>query len=142
MSGGTNGPLIYDGAPYSFEVKTLAQLRTKLMIRLGFAAQLSVPPPGMTELLNEFLIDGQDQMYQRYSPLRNQRWWPIAISQGNRHYEIPSISSGEITADFNNNDPLVDTIVRTDGGSFITDGFIAGMTATISGGTNTLISSR
>lgn len=137
MSGGTNGPLIYDGIAYTFTVKTLLQLRQSLMIRLGFSAQLASPPPGITELLNDFLVDAQEQMYERYSPLRNQRWWPIQIEQGERHYDIPSISTGEITADFLDNDPLVDTITRLDvGGDYIADGFAPGMVISNSGGTN------
>jgi len=133
MSGGTNGPLIYDGTPYQFAVKTLSQLRTKLMIRLGFAAQLAAPPSGMTELLNDFCQSAQELMYERYSPLRNQIWWPIDVSQGNRHYDIPSISTGSLTdVAFNNNDPAVDTVVRLSG-SFINDGFTPGMVVSISG---------
>jgi hypothetical protein len=133
MSGGTNGPLIYDGAPYAFTVKTLLQLRNRLMIRLGFAAQLAVPPPGMTELLNDFLYDGQLQMYERYSPLRNEIWWPIAVTQGNRHYDVPSISTHEQTdIAFNDNSPAVDDVTRATG-SFIDDGFTPGMVVTISG---------
>ena len=136
MSGGTNGPLIYDGTPYQFSVKTLLQLRTKLMIRLGFAAQLTLPPPGMTELLNDFLQSAQDLMYERYSPLRNQRWWPINITAGNRHYDVPSISTGVLTdIAFNNNDPAVDDVTRLTG-SFIDDGFTPGMVVSIDGSTS------
>jgi len=43
MTDGTNGPPIYDGEPYAHSSKTLLKLRTDLMIRLGFAAQLSTP---------------------------------------------------------------------------------------------------
>jgi hypothetical protein len=133
MSGGINGPLIYDGTAYSFKVKTLLQLRQSLMIRLGYAAQLAAPPPGMDELLNDFLIDAQEQMYERFSPLRNQIWWRINVTQGNRNYDIPSISTGELTdVAFNNNDPLVDDVTRV-AGSFITDGFTPGMVVSISG---------
>ena len=140
MSGGTNGPLIYDGAPYAFGVKTLLQLRNRLMIRLGFAAQLAASPPGMDALLNDFLQDGQLQMYERYSPLRNQIWWPISITAGNRHYDVPSISThAQTDIAFNNNDPAVDDVTRLTG-SFINDGFTPGMVVTISGSTsNSLI---
>ena len=140
MSGGTNGPLIYDGIAYTFAVKTLLQLRQSLVIRLGFAAQLAALPPGMQILLNSFLVDAQEQMYERYSPLRNQRWWPIQIEQGERHYDIPSISTGEITANFLDNDPMVDTIERLDTGSYLADGFAPGMVASISGGINDMTS--
>lgn len=133
MSGGTNRPLVYNGEPYQFEVKTLLQLRNKLMIRLGFAAQLSAPPPGTVILLNDFLQDAQEEMYNRFSPLRNQMWWRIPVTAGNRHYDIPSISTGEITATFADNDPSVDTITRLDGGNFINEGFTPGMVISVSG---------
>lgn len=133
MLGGSNGPPIYNGAAYSHASKTLLQLRTDMMIRLGYAAQLAVPPPGMTLLLNHFLADAQEQMYLRYSPLRNVRWWPISVVQGERFYDIPSISSGELTdVAFNNNDPLVDTVVRSTG-SWIDTGFAPGMVLTVDG---------
>lgn len=140
MSGGTNGPLVYDGAPYQFESKTLSQLRTKLMIRLGFAAQLAYPPPGMEELLNDFLIDAQEQMYARYAPLRTRRWWPITVTQGNRHYDIPSISTKEISVTFADGAGLGDVILRHDGGDYRADGFTPGMPITVTnGGANNLL---
>ena len=133
MSVPSNGPLVYDGSPYQHEVKTLLQLRNSLMIRLGFAAQLSAPPAGMEILLNDFLIDAQTQMYERYSPLRNNIWWRIPVTQGNRHYEIPSISTGPQTdIAFSDNAPSVDTITRVTG-SFIADGFAPGQVVSISG---------
>lgn len=136
MLGGSNGPPIYNGAAYSHASKTLLQLRTDMMIRLGFAAQLSVPPPGMTLLLNHFLQDAQEQMYLRYSPLRNVRWWPIDVIQGERFYDIPSISSGELTdVAFTDNDPLVDTVTRLTG-SWIDDGFAPGMVLVVDGSTS------
>ncbi len=134
MSGGTNGPLIYDGTAYQFDVKTLLQLRNKLMIRLGFAAQLAVSPPGMDILLNEFLIDAQEQMYKRFSPLRNQIWWTINVTQGNRHYDIPAISSGSLS-DVTIASASPDTLTRISG-SWITDGFTPGQVITISGSSN------
>lgn len=133
MPGGSNGPPIYNGEAYSHSSKTLLTLRTDMMIRLGFSAQLASPPPGMTELLNSFLLDAQEQMYQRHVPVRNKMWWPIAIQQGQRFYDIPSISSGSLTdVSFNDNDPLVDDITRVSG-SWIDDGFTAGMVLTVSG---------
>lgn len=141
MPGGINGPPIYDGEAYQHSTKTLLKLRTDLMIRLGFAAQLSSPPTGMTEFLNALLIDAQEQMYQRHVPLRNILWWPISIQQGKRFYDIPSISSGSLTdVSFNDNDPAVDDIKRASG-SWIDDGFAPGMVVVISGSTsNNLIS--
>lgn len=135
MSGGSNGPVVYTGAPFVHESKTLAQLRDRLMIRLGFAAQLAAPPPGMTELLNDFLYDAQVQMFRRMGESqRMKRWWPIPVVQGQRHYDVPSFSTGfqtniAYTAGAN------DTATRTEG-SFIADNFRPGQVVTIAGGAN------
>lgn len=111
MSGGTNGPAVqnagaplYDRAicydsPVDYDsglfsdprAKTLAQLRSdlikrlgftapltgipartmasmkrSLMIRLGFAAQVNNYPPGMSDLLGEFLTRAQQLVYQKF----------------------------------------------------------------------------
>lgn len=137
MSGGTNGPPVYTGAPFYHKSETLLTLRNRLMIRLGFAAQLSFPPPGMTELLNDFLQDAQQQMYRRpAAPERMKRWWQIPIVEGQRHYDIPSITSGFRTDIATTQDAGGDYITRV-AGSFITDGFAVGQIVTIAGGTNT-----
>lgn len=53
--------------------ETLATLRNRLMIRLGYAAQVSNPPPGMSALLTEFLQSAQKEMYRKYAALRTKR---------------------------------------------------------------------
>jgi hypothetical protein len=109
-----------------------------MMIRLGFAAQLATPPPGMTALLNDYLIDAQTQLYERHIPLRMLRWWPIDLVIGQRHYGIPTIHTGPVDCDFLDNDPAVDTIIRNDGGDFQKDGFTPGAVISILGGSNNL----
>lgn len=109
MSGGENGPPILNGgsdsydrslafdAPVAFDtglftppdVKTLADLRRDLMIRLGYAAMVGNPPPGMTDLLNSFLYDAQQQLYVEYDGMRTERWWAWQTSPGNRIYDVP-----------------------------------------------------
>lgn len=68
--------------------RTLSDLRTSLMRRLGFSAQVDNPPPGMNALLNEFLFDAQEQLYRRYDSLRTERIysWPMIVGQ--RYYGI------------------------------------------------------
>lgn len=136
MPFGTNGPIQYNGAPFEHESKTLRQLRDRLMIRLGFAAQLATPPPGMTELLNDFLYDAQLQMFRRPgAPDRIKRWWPVPIIAGERHYGIPSFSTGFSTDFTYATGTGNDTASRTSG-SFIADNFRPGQIVTIAGGAN------
>lgn len=68
--------------------ETLQDIRTFLMIRLGFAAMLASPPPGMTELLNSFAISAQNQLYHRYSALRTRRWFTWNLAAGVRFYDF------------------------------------------------------
>lgn len=68
---------------------TLLQLRTRLMSRLGYGAQAANPPPGMKELLNDFLISAQEELYRRYDVLRTERFfsWPLQVDV--RLYDLP-----------------------------------------------------
>lgn len=69
--------------------KTLAALREEMMVRLGYAAMLASPPPGMTEWLNSHLQDAQDQLYYKYSTLHTERWWAWQMQPGKRFYDVP-----------------------------------------------------
>lgn len=84
-----DSPVAFDTGVYVLPDKTLLQLRNDLMVRLGFAAQLALPPPGMTELLNATLQDAQDQLYYRYNALRTERWWAWQLQPGRRIYDTP-----------------------------------------------------
>jgi len=68
---------------------TLETLRTRLMVRLGFAAQVLVPPPGMTELLNSFLQEAQVLIYTRHPPARTERIFTWDLVAGERFYDLP-----------------------------------------------------
>jgi hypothetical protein len=68
--------------------KTLATLRRDLMVRLGFAAQADNPPPGMTDLLNSFLIEAQELLYRRYDVLRTERFYSWNLQAGVKFYDI------------------------------------------------------
>lgn len=67
---------------------TLANLRTRLMIRLGFASQAANPLPGMKALVNDFLSSGQAYLYKRYSQLHTRRLFRWKVSPGQRFYSI------------------------------------------------------
>lgn len=68
--------------------ETLASLRQYLMVRLGFAAMLASPPPGMPDLLNSFLIEAQNLLYHRFRMLRLERWFTWQLQQGVRFYDL------------------------------------------------------
>jgi len=69
--------------------KTLGELRASLMSRLGFGAQAANPPPGMTDLLNSFLIEAQELLYRRYDVLRTERLFSWPLVAGVRLYDLP-----------------------------------------------------
>lgn len=131
MAVGTNGPPVLNGSAYVYPEKTLAKLRRNLLIKLGYAAQLAAPPPGMEDLLDVFLQDANEQLYQRYETLRQRRWWTIAITQGNRHYDIPYEGAYLENADIAINSASPDTLVTS--GDWVAGGFTVGMIINISG---------
>ncbi len=69
--------------------KTLLQMRTYLLTRLGYAAQLASPPPGMVELLNSFIVDAQEQIYRQYKVFRMERFFTWQLLSGVRFYDLP-----------------------------------------------------
>lgn len=71
-----------------YESMTLADLRSWLMVRLGFGAMKASPPPGMADLLNSFLIEAQTLLYRRYPVLRTERWFTWNMVAGSRFYDI------------------------------------------------------
>jgi hypothetical protein len=68
--------------------ETLADLRRDLLIRLGYAAQVDNPPPGMTALLDNFLRRGQAFLYRRYRPLQTERFYSWTMVVDERFYGI------------------------------------------------------
>lgn len=68
--------------------QTLVQLRRRLLIRLGFAAQADNPPPGMAILLDDFLQSTQKFLYKKYPAVR-QRFFQWTLVPGIRYYDIP-----------------------------------------------------
>lgn len=67
---------------------TLAALRRRLIVRLGFSAQASNPPPGMADLVDDFIRSAQTMLYVRYAALRVRRWFTWQIRQGVRFYDL------------------------------------------------------
>lgn len=74
-----------NGAPGA---KTLSTLRTKLLRRLGFSAQASNPPPGVTELADSFLQDAQVYLYHNHTTFQTERFFTWTLSEGVRFYDL------------------------------------------------------
>lgn len=68
--------------------ETLLQLRTRMMVRLGFAVQAATPPPGMATLLDDFLRSTQKTLYRKNPVLRTERFYRWTLLQGERFYGI------------------------------------------------------
>lgn len=67
---------------------TLKDLRDRLMRRLGFGAQVNNPPPGMADLLNDFLQEAQRFLFRRYDVLRTERFYSWPLTAGVRMYDF------------------------------------------------------
>ena len=67
---------------------TLANLRSRIMVRLGFANQAANPPPGMAALVNDFLISAQRYLYKRYLQLHTKRKFRWKVNPGQRFYSL------------------------------------------------------
>lgn len=71
-----------------YNAETLGELRTDLLVRLGYAAQAANPPPGMVPLLNSFLQRAQKTLYRRYRALQTERIYRWTMTPGERFYGI------------------------------------------------------
>jgi hypothetical protein len=79
---------------------TLADLRSRILIRLGFAAQLANPPPGMAALVDEFIASAQTQLTRRYPELVTERFFTWAMVVGTRFYLTTADSEGVTVPDY------------------------------------------
>lgn len=70
-----------------FPTATLLQLQRRILVRLGYAA-MPTPPPGMAELINDFLYSAQVYLYRKYRCFRLERWFTWQIVPGQRFYDI------------------------------------------------------
>lgn len=72
---------------------TLAELRRRLLVRLGMAA-MPAGLPGMAELLNDFLTQAQELLYRRYDVFRTERFFTWNMEKGVRFYDLPGNEDG------------------------------------------------
>jgi len=92
----TLNPAVTEGA----YTTTLKNLRDRVLIRLGFAAQLATPPPGMAALVDEFLSSAQVQMAQRFPELVTERFYTWTMVAGTRFYTTSGDDEGATVPDF------------------------------------------
>lgn len=77
--------------------RTLSQLRQAILRRMGYApAQVTNPPPGVAELVNELLQDANRQLIRRLPALRTWRWFSWPMTAGERFYSL--VANAEQTA--------------------------------------------
>lgn len=69
-----------------FPTATLAQLRTRMAIRMGWAGM--VTPPGAAALMDDFLQSAQTLLYRKYSCFRTRRWFTWNMPSGQRFYDF------------------------------------------------------
>lgn len=80
--------------------ETLSDLRDRILIRLGFAAQLASPPPGMAALVDEFLSSAQVLMAKRFPDLVTERFYTWLMVAGTRFYSTSGDDEGATAPDF------------------------------------------
>lgn len=59
-----------------------------MLRRLGFAAQIANPPPGMAELIDDFLAGAQTQLFLQYPQLETERFFSWTSVADERFYDI------------------------------------------------------
>ena len=69
--------------------ETRGELRARLMSLLGYGAQAASPPPGMAELLNNFLDQAQRLLYRRLTQFGWIRFYRWPLVGGVYLYDLP-----------------------------------------------------
>lgn len=92
----TLNPAVTEGA----YTETLADLRARILRRLGFGAQVATPPPGMAAVVDDFLSSAQTQMAQRFPALVTERFYTWTMVAGTRFYSTSGDDEGATAPDF------------------------------------------
>lgn len=80
--------------PDGWTTDTLLNLRKRIMIRGGYASQVNNPPPGMKDLINDFLQDAQMQLYRQHKEFKQIRFYAWQMQPGVRYYGLTADESG------------------------------------------------
>lgn len=84
-------PLSYNFARadnVSYDRDTLANLRVRVLIGLGFSNQAANPPPGVAAFVNDKLVGAQNYLYRRYTALHTRRFFRWKVLPGQRFYSL------------------------------------------------------
>lgn len=85
-----NSPVDYNNGRFvDPRSQTLAEIRHRILVRLGYSAQASSPPPGMADLLTDFINSANLELFERYPVMRLTRWWTWQTQPGQRFYDVP-----------------------------------------------------
>lgn len=76
---------------------TLADIRSDVIIGLGYAAQVDNPPPGMAELVDFWVKSSQKYLYRKYRALHTKRYYSWDMEVGQRLYGIKASRSSACT---------------------------------------------
>lgn len=68
---------------------TLAELRVRMLKRLGYSAQLVNPPANVVTKINDILAEAQREAYNEYEDFRTERWFSWDLVAGERFYDFP-----------------------------------------------------
>lgn len=74
--------------PVSYPSKTLLQMRTALLRRMGYGSVAASPPPGIAELYNDFLDNAQQYLFYKYDVFRMDRFYSWTLVPGQRFYDL------------------------------------------------------
>lgn len=74
--------------PDGWTTDTLANMRKRLLLLGGYAAQANNPPAGMAAELNELLADSQKQLYRQHYEKRQIRMYAWQMEPGIRYYNL------------------------------------------------------
>lgn len=73
-----------------YATKTLAEMRQRMLIRLGYSQQLLDPPEGVVLKINDMLAEAQRQAYGEYEDFRTSRYYTFELLSGQRFYDFPN----------------------------------------------------
>ena len=74
--------------PDGWQVDTLANLRKRVLINVGYAAAAANPPAGMIAYVNEKLRTAQNQLYRQHKEFRNVRMYAWQMEPNIRYYGL------------------------------------------------------
>lgn len=79
--------------------ETLLQLRTRILFRLGYGSTASNPPPGMGDMVDQFLISQNRLTYAKYRALRTRRFFRWKLTEGERFYGLRDNDENDVDQD-------------------------------------------